>query len=119
MGEPQVRPQVHLSPCSGWLKRTASYASLSSGSRNSQQISSADSREGSCQSPSGQGLKTLRAVQTTSGPSRVPSVIDLPQVLPNPSPEGLGGEDALAASVSPLHIEEGASYLLRKGLQMT
>lgn len=103
MGEPQVRPRVHLSTCFGWLKRTASYASLNSGSQNSQQISSADSREGSCQLPSDQGHKALQAVQTTSEPSQVPSVIDLPQVLPNPSPDGLGGEEPSCFSISPSH----------------
>ena len=66
---------------------------LNSGSQNSQQISSADSREGSCQSPSGQGHKPLWGVQATSGPSREPSITDLPQVLSNPSPDSLGGEE--------------------------
>lgn len=90
--ESQVRSRVHLFTCVEWLKRTASYASLNSGSQNSQQISSADSREGSCQSPSGQGHKPLWGVQATSGPSREPSITDLPQVLSNPSPDSLGGE---------------------------
>lgn len=91
--ESQGRSQVHLFTCFEWLKRTASYASLNFGSQNSQQISSPDSREGSCQSPSGQGHKSLWGVQATSGPSREPSIIDLPQVLPNPSPDSLGGEE--------------------------